>query len=159
MPDNALEKAENLKFEMAERITALEADLTEARAELARAERFISEYHAFMSGDTPPESLEEESPEVVTPARKRPRNPPKEKVAELSVEIIRERGEPIPRDDLYEALDERGLHIEGKDPRMVLSTMLWRQPETVVRLKRGGYWPANDPLPEGEELAARAASE
>ena len=157
--DNALKKAEDLKFEMSQRFATLTAELAFVESELERANRFISEYNAFISGDTAPDTKEKESPRRTLTLRKRYRNPPKEQVAECAVQIIRERGEPISRDDLYDSLAEKDFHIKGKDPRMVLSTMLWRQPELIVRLKRGGYWPASDPLPDGEEVSTRAASE
>lgn len=32
---------------------------------------------------------------------------------------------------------------------MVLSTMLWRSKDVIRRLKGGGYWPKDDPLPPG----------
>jgi hypothetical protein len=80
-------------------------------------------------------------------------------VAEAAREIISEAGEPVMRDVLYFLLAERGIHIHGKDPRMVLSTMLWRTNDQVVRLKGGGYWLADMPYePAGydpEEEAVR----
>lgn len=39
----------------------------------------------------------------------------------------------------------RGLVINGKDPQMVLSTMLWRKRDQVARVNGGGYWLAEVP--------------
>ncbi len=46
------------------------------------------------------------------------------------------------RTALYEELGRRGIRLFGKDPVMVLSTMLWRSQERIVRLPNHGYWPA-----------------
>ncbi|MHC9235977.1 hypothetical protein ACX9MO_10040 [Pseudooceanicola sp. 502str34] len=172
MTDNALKNARDVKSAMAARIQKLEEEMKQARANLARAERFIAEYQAFESGDS--EGVEQATPlmpglpdENRTPAASggsslvlpRPKNPKKEDVAAATVSIIRERGVPVMRDELFDALSERGIHIYGKNPQMVLSTMLWRQPKVVARLKRGGYWPAEDEVPEGEEVVSRDAEE
>ena len=55
--------------------------------------------------------------------------------------LIHERA-PLPRAELYKRLVEKGLRLSGKNPEMVLSTMLWRAGEDagIVRLKTGGYW-------------------
>ena len=54
------------------------------------------------------------------------------------------------REELFPALIEKGFVIEGNDPHMVLSTMLWRMKDKakIVRLRGGGYWLADRPLPE-----------
>lgn len=51
------------------------------------------------------------------------------------------RGEPIKRDELYDLLIAQGYVIEGKNPQMILSTMLWRVKNSgLIRLNGGGYW-------------------
>jgi hypothetical protein len=87
---------------------------------------------------------EERSLGDILSAKKPQRNSKKEEVADAAYEIIRERGEPVSRSDLYKELIARGLRIEGSDPEMVLSTMLWRMKDRVVRLKSGGYWLADE---------------
>lgn len=42
----------------------------------------------------------------------------------------------MPRKELFNALAKEGLVIHGKDPEMVLITMLWRESDTIVRLPR-----------------------
>ena len=67
----------------------------------------------------------------------------KEEVAEAARSIIQERGEPVSR-AVFNALAERGVIISSEtDPEMVLSAMLWRMKDRVVRLKGGGYWLAD----------------
>lgn len=52
----------------------------------------------------------------------------------------------MPRKELFNALAKEGLVIHGKDPEMVLSTMLWRASDTIVRLPPHGYWPKDTPF-------------
>jgi hypothetical protein len=46
------------------------------------------------------------------------------------------------RNDLFEALESRGIIIRGADPKVVLGTMLWRT-EDIIRLRGHGYWLKN----------------
>lgn len=72
-------------------------------------------------------------------------NPPRTVVAEKVREILTERGHPVKRSDLFRQLSDRGVHIYGQDPEMVLSTMLWRMKDQFVRIPRVGYWLADKP--------------
>ena len=54
--------------------------------------------------------------------------------------IIDARGQPVPRNYIYAALEDEGIKIKGTDPKMVLSTILWRLKSRFVRLKGYGYW-------------------
>ncbi len=76
-------------------------------------------------------------------------------VAEAAYKLIKMRDKPIKRDELYDLLIQQGVIINGKNPKMILSTMLWRVKNSgVVRLKSGGYWlkdrryPPADYIPE-----------
>lgn len=71
--------------------------------------------------------------------RRRPGNPNRRLVVDKALELIDAVGKPIPRKNLYRMLSERGVSIQGKDPEMVLGTMLYRD-ERIVRLKKFGYW-------------------
>ena len=83
----------------------------------------------------------------VSPPRRR--NSKKEEVAEAAKDIIVAEGRSLPRSELYKKLIEKGLVIEGSDPEMVLSTMLWRMSGVIVRVRGGGYWVAGQPSPDG----------
>ncbi|WP_375598313.1 hypothetical protein [Devosia sp. Naph2] len=80
------------------------------------------------------------------------RNPKKEEVAKVAREIIEEAGHPLNRGDLFQRLQSKGIDLQGANPQMVLSTMLWRAGEKagIVRLKRsgGGYWLKERPWPD-----------
>lgn len=152
MTDKALENAKALKMQANQEIARLEAEIHTWRVNLDRAEQFIDQWNAFASGEAvnPVEgvSAQENKKEPSPVKKKATRNSKKEDVAAAALEIIRERGEPVSRSDLYTALIERGFTIEGTDPEMVLSTMLWRMMKVIVRLKSGGYWPRGEIAPE-----------
>lgn len=68
-------------------------------------------------------------------------NSDKREVAARAYKLVKMCGEPIKRDELYDLLVAQGYIIEGKNPQMILSTMLWRVKDSgLTRLKGGGYW-------------------
>lgn len=157
MSDKALENAGRRRDELAAAINAAQDRLDELRRELSRVDEFIAEWHRYAGvlADGPHQAAErpasEASPYTIgvgplpAPAPRATGNSSKEAVTEAALELIAERGEPIGRSELYKLLTERGLIIRGKEPEMVLSTMLWRMKDRIVRLKGGGYWIADRP--------------
>ncbi|MDX8468953.1 hypothetical protein RFM26_24905 [Mesorhizobium sp. VK23B] len=158
MSDVALENAKALKIKALSEIARLEAELRGWHDRISMAEHFIDQWNAFASGavENPVESVfAEQNKTAPSPVkRKAIRNSKKEDVAEAARAIIRERNAPVPRAELFQALVQRGLTMEGSDPEMVLSTMLWRMRTRVARLKSGGYWLADEPYPEGNYYPA-----
>lgn len=163
---NAMERrdaARELIGQQKNKIRDLQAVVARYEMELAEVDAWIAGWYAY-SGIQPPPG-EEQSKPVEEDARKRPVNPPRELVAEEALRIIRENAAPMQRKPLFDALTARGIVIRGKDPEMVLSTMLWRERDKIVRLPQWGYWPANvtheDALyfPGLEGLMATAAQE
>ncbi|MES0059525.1 hypothetical protein NKJ86_04915 [Mesorhizobium sp. M0025] len=156
MTDIALSNAETERKQLLERKKALLTELNTIDDRLGQIVRFVSSWYNF-AGVAPPEpvdnaadSAENKRAPIHTPSAKRPKNSSKESVANLSLEIIRERQAPVSRSDLYKELTARGLVIEGKDNEMVLSTMLWRMDARIVRLKTGGYWERDKDWPEAD---------
>lgn len=155
MTDKALETAAaRLDFNLAEidkvvrEKAVLDARLSELRADVERVSNFITTWHE-MVGKPPPAQLELNVNEAPKKApRKRPKNPDRRDVAKEAVRLIVDAGMPLSRREIYERLAEQGLTIVGKDPEMVLSTMLWREKGIIQRLPGGGYWPAGEDLPE-----------
>lgn len=151
MTDRALENAKSKRNQLIETKRRLLAELAECDEQINQIDKFIKAWHAFAEDDTlrAVENLSEsDSNETATTesvSRRTSGNSRKEEVAAAAREIILERGEPIMRDELYDLLTARGLVIRGKDPLMVLSTMLWRMRDQIVRLDSGGYWPADVP--------------
>lgn len=150
MTDNAVENAIAILHEMTAKIAEAEVRIKEWRAKMDRAERFIKDWEEFSGQKVEPAStpVVESKPRLHPSGR--PKNPLKEEVALAACEILRARGEPMSRDDLFEALTERGVIIHGKNPPVVLQTMLWRVQEVITHLKGHGYWPTKDAYPEAD---------
>jgi hypothetical protein len=68
------------------------------------------------------------------------KNPERSVVGKHAREIITVTKRPVPRNELFTLLGLRGINIVGKDPEMVLSTMMWRMKDDFVRLAGHGYW-------------------
>jgi hypothetical protein len=153
MSDTALDNAERLRNDLAAKINKAQDEIAGWKRDLRRIELFVEAWHALAAGKAPETDLaggdHTQVVATVVPAKPKPAKPErrhnstKEEVAAAARSLIEAHGEPMSRTDLYRQLTiEKGLRIEGKDPEMVLSTMLWRAgPDAgVVRLKGGGYW-------------------
>lgn len=149
MTDAALTNAETERNQILERKKKLLAELVEIDDRIGQITRFIDWWHDFAGIERPKpvdnsnDSEENKTVSAHTDRTPRAKNSSKENVAAVALEIIQERGEPVSRSDLYAELTKRGMVIQGKDPEMVLSTMLWRMRHRVARLKSGGYWDAH----------------
>jgi hypothetical protein len=153
MADPALENALRKRDELAVQINKAQQQIDEWKRELAHTDTFISAWHEFAG--TSPEAIPLNSPPrsnvaPVAAKRKSRNNSKKEDVAAEVRRLIEAEGHPVPRVELYKALIENGFVIDGTDPDMVLSTMLWRAGKAagVVRLDKGGYWLAEREYPE-----------
>jgi hypothetical protein len=165
--DHALQNARDRHNSIALEIAELGRRMAELRTEQNRIGEFIELWHEFagVSSDAlAPMRKKEEiapqgelpQPETAAGTERKPKrrrvtgNPRKEEVAAAAREIIADRGSPVSRSDLFKALFDRRLEIRSEsDPEMVLSTMLWRMRNQVVRLPGGGYWLADKPSPDG----------
>lgn len=152
MADAALNNAEAQRKQLVERKRLLMAELMSIDDQLGQIDRFVKAWHLFAEGSGNTESgvapanlgfIGNETPQTRTR-----RNSTKEEVATGARDIIREFGAPVSRSTLFAELRKRGFIINGKNPEMVLSTMLWRMRDRVVRLKDGGYWLADEENPE-----------
>ncbi|MET3722334.1 hypothetical protein [Sphingomonas trueperi] len=143
-----------LRDQLMERLRAIDAQIENLhrerdalRSDLAVTDQFLAVWRRTNNVQGPPERADTTilpiCRDVPIPPRK-PRNPPRDYVVTEALKIIQERGKPVPRGELYEALRERGVEVFGKDPVMVLSTMLWRSVDRIVRLKDHGYWPKDE---------------
>lgn len=154
MSDRALANAEAKRNQLVDRKRQLLVELTDIDEQVGQIDRFIKAWHAFAE-DEPQKAVENLSDSGANKTatsepvnRKATGNSRKEDVAATARRVILERGAPITRDDLYDLLTAEGLVIQGKDPQMVLSTMLWRMRDQIARVKGGGYWPADIPNEE-----------
>jgi hypothetical protein len=152
MEDTAIKNARERFNEISSTIASLEGKIAELREEREHIEKFIEMWHAFAAVPIrmPPAKDEDgdHRESRKEPVKRATGNPKKEVVAEAAREIIAERREPVPRSDLFKALTDRGIILQGADPEMVLSTMLWRMRDRVVRVRGGGYWLAEVPYPD-----------
>jgi len=129
---NAVARAAELRAAIdgaMERITAIQTEIRADAVELRRIERFIGSWRSMAGAEAIPAS--------------RPKNPNRRDVASAALEIIRKFGRPLSRRDLFERLAKAGVEIAGKDPEMVLGTMLYRD-DRIVRLRGHGYWPKEE---------------
>lgn len=155
MTDTVLANAQKKRDSIAAEINSFAQRAEEMKRELAKLDAWIAQWHEFAisvteAGDSASIAMTVEQPGTESAAEPKRRravgNPKKEDVAEAAWQIIRERGEPVSRADLFKALAERGIVISSEsDPEMVLSTMLWRMRDRIARLKTGGYWIAELP--------------
>ncbi len=154
MTDKALKNAKALKKQLLDDRDLLDQRREEILKRLATVESFIHNWHAFAAGEVESVALltekladSEFKKGTKTEQKKTTGNPSKEEVADVTRELIRKRGAPIPRRELLELLLNEGLQIRGTDREKVLSTMLWRMKREVVSLPRVGYWLAEEPYP------------
>ena len=155
MTDTALENANMQKKQIHSEIEITQDRLSVLQDRLRSVERFIEQWHNFATGGEitfNEKSSHEENKEgpAVAVRRRTVGNSRKEIVAETAIQIIAQRNEPVGRSDLFRELTSRGIVLNGKDPEMVLSTMLWRMKDSIVRLANGGYWLADKSSPDGD---------
>jgi hypothetical protein len=62
-------------------------------------------------------------------------------LAPIVREILVERGRPMTRTQLTEALKARGLNMPSADEARYLGTVLWRHRDEFVNIDGEGYWP------------------
>ena len=134
MKKDQLKFAKTLKKTIGDMVKAKEKELRELREQYIELEFFIDGYMNSYESKVEQNKNKVKTKEVVD-------NSSKEAVAEAAYKLVKMRGDRIMRDELYDLLIEQGIVINGKNPKMILSTMLWRvKPSKLVRLKGGGYW-------------------
>lgn len=129
--DSAIENAKARRIKLLFEINDFQSKVLDLRKELARVDQFIADWNAFAGIETEPESP------VQGGAIK---NPPRDEVGDRVEWLLDRNGAPMMRADLFRALAEKGIVINGKDPEMVLSTMMWRMQDKFVRIPSWGYW-------------------
>jgi HB1, ASXL, restriction endonuclease HTH domain len=149
MPDEVYDYAVALRDHWARKISEGQQHVEAMRKELRAVEAFLEQYAQFAAKSQGPavasDDLSDSKPRLVRiptfdSASPRLRNSKKEEVARMAREILAEEDKPLPRKDLLKAISERGIIVSGKDPEMVLSTMMWRMQNEFVRLPSWGYW-------------------
>jgi hypothetical protein len=162
MDDKALKSAEAKRAELAQAIARQRNDINDAMSKLnslqqdaAELDAWIDMWHHLAGTKRATTTLERNEigmPLVKAEKPKRPKNPDRELVVDEALAAIRVKGEPMNRKELFDALAGNGIIIHGKDPEMVLSTMLWRSQDRIERLVPFGYWPVGVEYPPATEL-------
>lgn len=154
MSDSGIVAALKKRREIEQRIVKTQARIKAFKTQLSEVNAFISQWEKFSgksAPELPDESLaqNETSTEVDTAAG----NSSKEEVAKAARVVLHSADGPMSRAELYKRLVFHGLRIRGKNPEMVLSTMLWRAGKDagIVRLKSGGYALAERTNPQDHE--------
>jgi hypothetical protein len=165
MADTALANAQQKLYDIAARtadlnsqISAISAEIEALAAERVKLSEFIQAWHD-LAGIPMPETTYVSVENAGTnpkPKRVRPKNPDRNVVVDAVLEVIGEKDMPMSRRALFEALKERGIEIQGRDPEMVLSTMLWRSQDRVVRFPTLGYWDAARSYPDADYVSSLA---
>lgn len=137
MSDQALKNAVARRDALAAEINSYQQKIDDLRKEIVRAERFISDWNDFAGVNF---SLDAASDDAAAP-----KNPDKELVGDNVDLLLELAGKPIKRAELMKELNNRGIVLHGKNPTMVLSTMLWRMQDRFVRIPRFGYWFRDQP--------------
>jgi hypothetical protein len=168
MTDRALANAEKRRDIIAANINKCNQELEALRKDLAAVETFISDWHRFAGnaldsagGEVPdlqkdtryPQADSQTGPALsagllrqhFNPAHRK--NPDRATVGKNARDIISAARRPVLRTELFQELAQRGLVLHGKDPEMVLSTMMWRMQDQFVRLAGHGYWLRELPWP------------
>ncbi|WP_342250726.1 hypothetical protein [Sphingomonas sp. OTU376] len=154
-----------------EQMDQLHREAESIRDDLDVTERFLSVWRRTNNVQGPPQapvSVPTRQYEIrsdVPLPKRRPKNPSREKVVNEALSLIERAGKPLSRQELYDRLKLAGVEVFGKDPQMVLSTMLWRSQDRIVRLGNFGYWPKEEPyqpanyIPEIDEFMGVATHE
>lgn len=69
-----------------------------------------------------------------------------ERVKNAAVRVIREAGRPLQRGELTDRI-QRYVKIESADPANYVSTVIYRDEDTFVKIDGRGYWLKGLPLP------------
>jgi hypothetical protein len=141
MSDDAIIAALKKRHDLETRIAKTEQRIKSFKAQVAEINAFIGQWERFSGRNAPTLQLTNLSQNETDSEDAVHGNLPKEEVARLARFILLEANEPMSRGELYKRLVKEGARINGKNPEMVLSTMLWRAGKDVgiVRLKTGGY--------------------
>lgn len=150
MSDAALANAHTRRGTLAAKITAQQQHLEALRRELQLVDEFIARWHTFAElEDGAPLSCVDSPVDksVEKEKRTRPLNPSRDEVGAVVEALLREWGRPASRARLFAEMPAHGLNIQGTNPEMVFSTMLWRMRDRFERLPKRGYWLKGEPVP------------
>ena len=144
MSDKARANAELAKERLVLRLEAVEAEAADLREQLARVNEVLATFLRYETLD-PAKPIPAVGPGTGQSANGR-KNSKRQAVVDAAIAAIEKAGRPLKRRELFEEVKRAGLVVNGKDPLVVFSTMLWREQDRIVRLDGYGYWPIDKPF-------------
>lgn len=126
---------------MTDVITKAEARRAELEAEIERLDVFISMYHSLSGSAAAPQRRSRSQPRSDGDAPRRGSR--HALLIERAKELIVERGEPMTRTQLVDALEASGMEVGGDDKSKNLGTIIWRA--KAFDNVGDGYWPKGIP--------------
>lgn len=151
MSDAALQNALTRRGILSHQISHTQQQLEMLRRELQIVDEFVARWHTFAGLDEGDPLIPEDKPvDKPQSERRRPVNPPRDEVGDVVESLLREWQRPASRARLFAELPAHGIIIQGTNPEMVFSTMLWRMGNRFQRVKGRGYWLKDEPIP-GEQ--------
>lgn len=145
MSDAAIVNATARREQLVADTARLAAEIDTAKKEIARIDTFIQEWKRFAGEDAGPLFEQDAPPAPPVVKAFKPKNPPKERIGNILRQYLLDRQMPASRKQMMQHLRSVGVNLEGTDPDMVLSTMLWRMQDRFVRIPKLGYWLVDQP--------------
>src|SRR6266545_90909 len=136
MSDPAIKNAIEQRDVLAKEINELSQRVDDLRRKLSKIDDFISTWEEFAGNKAQPDAQTGKilnTSRTTREKRVRPVNPPKERVGDYVEAFLKEIGRPASRREVSDELKKRGIILQGTDPDMVLSTMLWRMKHRFQR--------------------------
>ncbi len=135
-----LTNAKKLRASLAAKLQALDDERAAVTAQLAEVDKFLKAADAYAQVDPKGASVPSTTLSGRSPAKKRPTNPPREQVLEVVAEALEAAGRPMQLRELFQAVADAGINLQGTDPSAVLGTMMWRARKRFANLRGFGYW-------------------
>lgn len=119
------------------------------RKELERLDDWLDMYRSLVGTEQARSEANDtanEVPPVKSHGRKRqPGTVRPSDLAPMVRRIITEKGRPMTRTELLEALEARDVVMAGTDKAKYLGTLMWRAREAFTNIESLGYWPSDLP--------------
>jgi hypothetical protein len=139
---------------MAEPIEEARKRLAWHREQVRRHEDFLRLYEKLSSPNAEhDESWKQEPEETKEPVEKpverrrlsmRGGATPRE-IVDVMVRVIRERGQPMTRGEIVEALEARDIDLPAADKNRYIGTIAWRHKAFFKHIEGRGYWVSGEP--------------
>lgn len=150
---NALSNAQALRDQISSRMAEIDRERRLLEKELAQVNQFLAAAEEYASRPASKllstSGLATSTPHIPL---SRGRNPRREEILKLVVELLVGIGRPMKLREIDEAVREKGVNLSGTNPVAVLGTMLWRggQDGILINLRGLGYWPTHLPFPPAQ---------